>query len=103
MGILQVNVDKIGLSSSSPADEDYRKVGEELFKAFETIGFVYIRDHGVSKEVIAQSMKTSKEFFSLSLEEKRQIKRDPNVKQGFIEAGQELFDTKVVSTIDRYI
>ena len=100
MEILQVNVEKIGLNSSSPTDEDYRKVGEELFRAFETIGFVYIRAHGVSKEVIAQSMKTSKDFFNLPLEEKRQIKRDPDVKQGFIESGQELFDTKVVGILD---
>lgn len=100
MDILQVNIEKIGLNSSAPTDEDYRKVGVELFKAFETIGFVYVHGHGVTKEVVAQSMKTSKEFFLLPLDEKRQIKRDPDVKQGYIEAGQELFDSKVVSILN---
>ena len=99
MEILQVNIERIGLNSLSPTDEEYKKVGDELFKAFETIGFVYIKGHGVSKEVISKSMETSKDFFRLPLEKKRQILRDPEIQQGYVEAGQELFNSKVVSIL----
>ena len=96
MEILQVNIDSIGLSKSSPTDDDYKNVGIELFKAFESVGFVYIKGHGVPKEVITKSMERSRDFFNLPLENKKQILRDPEVQQGYVEAGQELFNSKAV-------
>ena len=96
MEIHQVNVETIGLNSLSPTDEDYKKVGEELFKAFENIGFIYIQGHGVSKEIINKSMKTSKEFFTLPLEKKKEMLKDPKIEQGYVAAGQELFTPEKV-------
>ena len=96
MEIQQVNIECIGLNSLSPKDEDYKKVGKELFKAFENIGFVYTHGHGVSNEIITNSMQTSKEFFTLSLEEKKQMLKDPKTDQGYVAAGQELFTPEKV-------
>ena len=97
MEILEVNIESIGLNVSSPTDEEYKKVGEDLFRAFETIGFVYITGHGVSKEIVEKSMETSKEFFNLSIDSKNEILRDPEIQQGYVAAGQELFNSKLVN------
>ena len=98
MEIKVINISRIGLSTPSPSDEDYRKTGEELFKAFEKVGFVYIKAHGVSKQIIDQSMEKSREFFNLPIERKKQMLRDPDIQQGYVEAGMELFNSKEVRT-----
>ena len=97
MDILQVNIDRIGIDKLAPTDDDYRETGTELFKAFETVGFVYIKGHGISKDVIDKSMERSREFFNLPIEKKKQILRDPDVQQGYVEAGMELFNSKEVN------
>ena len=96
MEILQVNINRIGLNILSPTDDDYKTTGIELYKAFESVGFVYVKGHGVSKDVIDKSMETSKQFFNLPPENKKQIARDPDVQQGYVEPGQELFNAKEV-------
>ena len=82
---------------SNPSDNDYKKVGEKLFEAFENIGFVYITGHGISNDVISDSMETSKEFFLLPESSKKQILRDPEIQQGYVSAGQELCNSKLVT------
>ena len=96
MEISKVNIDDIGLYKSNPSDQDYKKVGEKLFEAFEKIGFVYITGHGISNDVISNSMETSKEFFLLPESSKKLILRDPEIQQGYVSAGQELFNSKLV-------
>ena len=97
MEISKVDVVDIGLNVSTPSDNEYNKVGERLFEAFEKIGFVYITGHGISTEVISNSMKASKEFFLLPEDSKKQILRDPEIQQGYVSAGQELFNSKLVN------
>ena len=97
MEILEVNISGIGLNVSSPKDNDYREAGDRLFQAFEEIGFVYITGHGVSSDIISKSMETSKDFFLLPEDSKKQILRDPEIQQGFVSAGQELFNSKLVT------
>jgi isopenicillin N synthase-like dioxygenase len=45
---------------------------KQLGKAYETIGFVAVKNHGLSDELCASLYKEVKEFFSLSEEQKRQ-------------------------------
>ena len=96
MEISKVDIGDIGLYKSNPSDQDYKKVGEKLFEAFEKIGFVYITGHGISNDVISYSMETSKEFFLLPESSKKLILRDPEIQQGYVSAGQELFNSKLV-------
>ena len=102
MEILQVNISLIGLNNLSPTDDDFKITGIELFKAFESVGFVYVKGHGVSEDVIDKSMETSKHFFNLPPEKKKQIARDPKVQQGYVEPGQELFNAKKVTFLCAY-
>ena len=96
MEIKVININRIGLSTSSPSDDDYKIVGDELFRAFEKVGFVYIRGHGVSRQTIDQSMERSRAFFDLPIDKKKQMLRDPDIQQGYVEAGMELFNSKEV-------
>ena len=98
MEIKVIDISRIGLSTPSPSDEDYRETGDELFKAFEKVGFVYIKAHGVSKQIIDQSMERSRAFFNLPIDKKKQMLRDPEIQQGYVEAGMELFNSKEVRT-----
>ena len=52
MELHQVDIDRIGLKVPFPTDQDYTEVGKALFKAFEKVGFVYIKGLGVSKNII---------------------------------------------------
>ena len=103
MEILEVNISGIGLNVSSPKDNDYREAGDRLFQAFEEIGFVYITGHGVSSDIISKSMETSKDFFLLPEDSKKQILRDPEIQQGFVSAGQELFNSKLVTFFSHFV
>ena len=96
MEIKVVDVDRIGLCNASPSDKDYQITGDELFRAFEKVGFVYIKGHGVSKQTIEQSMEKSRAFFNLPIQKKKQMLRDPEIQQGYVEAGMELFNSKEV-------
>ena len=96
MEIKVVDVDRIGLCNTKPSDEDYQITGDELFRAFEKVGFAYIRGHGVSKQTIEQSMERSRAFFNLPIQKKKQMLRDPKIQQGYVEAGMELFNSKEV-------
>ena len=60
------------------------------------IGFVYITGHGVLQEVITKTMETSKEFFGLPINAKKQILWDPEKQHGYVEAGRELFSSQLV-------
>src|SRR5215203_4420084 len=44
---------------------------QELGKAYEEVGFVAVKNHGVPDELISNLYKSVQEFFSLPLEQKR--------------------------------
>jgi len=99
MEISQISVAQIGLKVEAPSEADYRDVGLELFKAFESIGFVYIKDHGVEQDLIKSSMKSSEKFFLLPKTEKDKFERDEIIQQGYVEPGREVFTDTTKDTI----
>jgi len=44
---------------------------QELGKAYETVGFVAVKNHGITDELIADLYRCTQQFFSLPLEQKR--------------------------------
>lgn len=50
-----------------------QQVAQELYNACHELGFVYIKNHGVSQALIEQVFLQSKRFFDLSLEVKHQL------------------------------
>jgi isopenicillin N synthase-like dioxygenase len=63
------SVDLLKFSKGSP--EDRLAFVETLGKAYEEVGFVAVKNHGISKELIEDMYRVVQGFFSLPLEKKR--------------------------------
>lgn len=50
--------------------EQKKIVSQKIDEAFRNVGFVYLKNHGVNSEEIAECFEWSKKFFSLPLETK---------------------------------
>ncbi len=70
--------------------ERKRNFVEELGKAYEEVGFVAVKNHGVPDELIADLYKYVQQFFSLPLEQKRKYE-DPVLagQRGYTSFGKE--------------
>lgn len=54
----------------SENDQAIRIVANEVYRAFSTTGFVYLKNHGISKETVDTVFETFDQFFNLSPEVK---------------------------------
>lgn len=45
-------VDFIKLVAGNPSEKDWKSTAEEIFKALSGIGFVYIKNHGISSKTV---------------------------------------------------
>lgn len=59
------------------ADGALEKIGAEVRRACETVGFFYIANHGVAQDLIDRTFAQSKRFHAQPLEEKLKLKLDP--------------------------
>ncbi|KAF3929381.1 hypothetical protein ABW19_dt0204333 [Dactylella cylindrospora] len=50
-----------------------KKVAEQLFDACTRVGFFYVKNHGVPKQVVTNCFGAGKEFFDLPMDEKMKI------------------------------
>ena len=50
--------------------EEQERVAREIDEAFRTVGFVYLKNHGVPKEKVEECFEWSKKFFALPVETK---------------------------------
>ena len=48
------------------------------------VGFIYIRDHGISPKVIREAMDASKQFFLMPTEAKEMFPINRAIQQGYI-------------------
>lgn len=83
-----VDLQTVGIwNEDAPSDATWRKVGEELARAFADIGFAYITNHGVPEEVVQQAFGSTGEFFALTENKKNTIARQ--VYQGYVAVNRE--------------
>lgn len=78
-------IDLAGLEAGSP--EALERVGAELRRAAETIGFFYVRNHGLPPELIARAFAVAEDFFRRPLEQKQQV-RISELHRGFLRVGE---------------
>ncbi|XP_045615066.1 uncharacterized protein [Procambarus clarkii] len=85
-----VDLGELGVGGpDKPSEDEWRRVGESLVKAFGDIGFVYLSNHGVSTRSVDEVNKWSGKFFELDSATKMRYKRGTTQLQGYTEPGQE--------------
>ncbi|XP_013793110.1 probable iron/ascorbate oxidoreductase DDB_G0283291, partial [Limulus polyphemus] len=81
--------------TGQPSKEAFRKVASEIHQAFSQIGFVYLINHGISKEQASSIFQKSRDFFLLPLEVKEKYKRLPNHYDGYLSPDKEILQSGV--------
>jgi isopenicillin N synthase-like dioxygenase len=66
---------------------DLQPLAAELRRACETIGFFYVRDHGVPQAVVDGVFEASRRYFDLPLQERLKTKIDETFRRGFMPQG----------------
>lgn len=75
---------------TSGNESDKQKFVSELGKAYEEVGFVAVKNHGITDDLIADLYKYVQQFFSLPLEKKKQYEIPGMAGQrGYTSFGQE--------------
>ena len=82
MEINELSLSQIGLDvTTEPTTEALLSCGKRLREAFSQVGFIYIRDHGISPQLINRAMDASKQYFLMPIEAKEAFPRDPAIQQ----------------------
>ena len=93
MEIPEISVEKIGLLvKGEPTEEVFKDFGNSLKKAFSSVGFVFISDHGINENLIQTAMQKSLDFFALPSAVKESLSCDPQLDQSYVAPGKEIFD-----------
>lgn len=88
------NINLFHLEKEKIADNAWEEIGRQLIKALSVNGFVYLKSHGIQKQLLSRVFKSSKEFFSLHKNEKMQFSLDKEMFHGYIGSFQEILDSK---------
>ena len=91
MAISVVDVEKVSIQIANPCSEDYAKIAAQIKECFGRIGFMYIKNHGLSAETINKAMSESLRFFRLEETVKEKSRKGAEY-QGWVEQGREIFD-----------
>ncbi|KAF3046336.1 hypothetical protein E8E12_002524 [Didymella heteroderae] len=71
-------------------DDDRRAVAKQLYDAFSTVGWVYLKDHGIPQERVDEMFNLAKTFFDQPLQEKLRWRlQDAELNQGYTADGDE--------------
>lgn len=62
---------------------------DALMEGFQYFGFIILKDHGVSRDLLARAYDLSKAFFSRPLEEKMRYAAGPDGQRGYTPIGRE--------------
>ena len=74
-------------SLQSASDAAYRNTAGAFLNAAQSIGFFYVRNHGIPRELITQTFELARQFFALSQSEKEQV-RVSERHRGFLSVGE---------------
>ncbi|KAI1616286.1 hypothetical protein EDD37DRAFT_84087 [Exophiala viscosa] len=82
--------------------EDRRKAAEELVRACNEVGFVYIKNHGVPQSELDHAFEASKTFYALPTDEKMKAPHPPGwaVHRGYSWPGLEKVSSAISATDD---
>lgn len=88
-----VDFEIMGLNSETPPSHDEESVktlAENIYTAFSTIGFVYLKNHGISNQEISEVRKAGDGFFTLPVDVKKEYTRPTDGSNfGWVSLGRE--------------
>ena len=83
-------VPELSLKSFTEGDADERrKFIDALMAGFQYFGFIILKDHAVSRELLARAYEMSKAFFDRPVEEKMKFAAGPDGQRGYTPFGRE--------------
>ena len=83
-------VPELSLKTFTEGDDNARKEFEDaLYEGFKYFGFIILKDHGVSRELLAEAYATSEAFFALPTDEKMKYAADVDGQRGYTPFGTE--------------
>ncbi|KIV84345.1 hypothetical protein PV11_00129 [Exophiala sideris] len=68
-------IDLEPMRSGNP--DDAHKTGTQVYEAFKSVGFAYIKNHGLPQELLDQAFEWSRKFFALSADDKAKAPHPP--------------------------
>ena len=78
-------------------DADIVAVGQRLRQAAETVGFFYIRNHGIPGDLIDRTFAVAERFFTSPISQKREATITPH-HRGFLEIGESTMEGQATPT-----
>ena len=80
-----------------------RHIARQLLDAAQTVGFFYVRNHGIPQDLISRTDAIARRFFALPLEEKQKVKVAP-WHRGYIKVGEaKMYDTAKIDLKESFI
>ena len=76
-------------NSDEISDDALKPLGDEIKSVLSTIGFCYLKDHGIDEALVQDFMKLSREFFEQPEKVKREYAMSTEVKAGWVGFGHE--------------
>jgi len=95
MAIPIVDMKNLDLGNSGKVSSgSLDQVSKELDAAFSSVGFVYLKNHGISQDVVDGVLKTSRDFFQLPDTVKNAYRRSAHHYDGYTGKDQEILENK---------
>ena len=80
-----------------------QRVARQLLDAAETVGFFYVRNHRIPRDLIARTDAVARRFFALPLDEKQNVKVAP-WHRGYIKVGEaKMYDNAKIDLKESFI
>lgn len=79
----------ISLSAAEDSQSNIEVAGKEIIEALESIGFFYVKDHGIPEEMISRIFCKSDMFFALPTEVKKKYLKPKDSNHGWMEPQRE--------------
>ena len=76
-------------NGSEIGDDALKSLGDEVKSVLSTVGFCYLKNHGVNEDLVKDYMKVSREFFEQPEDVKRRYAMSTEVKAGWVGFGHE--------------
>ena len=102
---IQIDASEIPIIDIGPlrSGQDIAGVGQQLLAASQSVGFFYVRNHGVPQTVIDTARAAARRFFACPMERKNEIRVNAS-HRGFLSVGQaKMYDDAKIDLKESFV